>query len=77
MNVELGTMDPKLSALLKERKCDFRWDSDTQTWCLFGIDHGNVWETDDYDAATLAQAEEDAIAYLETLIEQEQEPPTD
>ena len=52
--------------ILKKYNSQFAYDTNTKTWCLYGTDtNGNYWETDDYDADTLEQAENDAIEYLE------------
>ena len=43
---------------------EFNWDCTEKVWCLSGVDGGNGWETDDYEADTEEQAKLDAIQYL-------------
>jgi hypothetical protein len=48
----------------------FNYNPSTQTWCLSGTDaQGNYWETDDFDASTLKDAQDEAISYLEAYNE--------
>lgn len=52
--------------ILEKYNSQFAYGAETKTWCLYGTDaDGNYWETDDFDADTLEQAENDAIEYLE------------
>jgi hypothetical protein len=55
---------------LTKYNANFDWNEDNHTWCLYGTDNGNGWETDDYEAETREQAESDAIDYLEAYNEQ-------
>jgi Ser/Thr protein kinase RdoA (MazF antagonist) len=62
-----NTANQRLLQLLKAHDSQFQYDNEARTWCLFGVEDGNAWETDDYDAETLVEAEGNAIAYLETI----------
>jgi hypothetical protein len=57
-------MNEQLVQLLEKHNAQFNWNEEAKTWCLSGIDKGNAWETDDYDAETREEAEGDAINYL-------------
>lgn len=57
-------MNEQLNALLAKHNAQFNWNEEEKTWCLNGIDKGNVWETDDYDVDTKDEAENEAINYL-------------
>jgi len=57
-------MNAKLAELLKKHNAEFNWNEAEGTWCLSGTDKGNGWETDDFEAGSLDDAESDAINYL-------------
>jgi hypothetical protein len=57
-------MNEQLNDLLKKHNSQFNWNEENKTWCLSGIDKGNAWETDDYEADNQEEAENDAINYL-------------
>jgi hypothetical protein len=63
------TLEQELENALEHYNAQFKYNEDNKTWCLFGTDRGNGWETDDYDADTIAQAKADALEYLETYNE--------
>lgn len=47
----------------------FHWNADEKTWCLSGTTIGGlVFETEDYEASNRAEAEQDAVAYLEYYV---------
>ncbi len=53
--------------ILDKYNAKFSYDEIAKTWCLYGTTpDGVAWETDDYDAETREQAENDAAEYLET-----------
>mgnify|MGYP001564126867 CR=1 FL=1 len=55
--------EPKmLETLLKKYNAHFHWNG--SEWFLSGTDHGNAWETDNYEAASEEQARNDAVDYL-------------
>jgi len=55
-------MNAELTELLKKHNANFTFENGK--WCLSGTTGGLGWETDDYEADTREQAEQDAIAYL-------------
>ena len=55
-------MNARLAELLKKYDSEFSFKDGK--WCLFGIDRGLAWETDDHEAETREQAENDAADYL-------------
>lgn len=65
-------MNKQLQNLLNQTSADFNWDADNKTWCLSGVDRGNYWETDDLEAGTVEQAEQDAIDMLEEQLRPKQ-----
>ncbi|HQW36954.1 MAG TPA: hypothetical protein PKY60_16055 [Thermoflexales bacterium] len=53
-----------LDEALKGTNSKFHWNAAEKTWCLSGTDRGNGWETDDFEAASKSEAENDALDYL-------------
>lgn len=64
MRTATATTNQELQDILNKYNCNFVWSESSGTWCLYGTDNGNAWETDDYDAETIEQAAQDAIEYL-------------
>lgn len=58
-------MNEQLQSLLNERNAEFNYDG--ETWCLSGIENGLGWETDDFEASTQEEAEQDAINFIEGI----------
>jgi hypothetical protein len=54
----------ELELLLEKHDCKFQYDRVCKVWCLYGIDNGNGWETEDYPAESLEEAREQAVDYL-------------
>lgn len=55
----------ELNAALAEADAQFNYNEADQTWCLSGVTaEGTGWETDDYEAASLEEAQADAVDYL-------------
>ena len=70
----------KLAELLKQdneaRGVNFQffWNANAKTWCFSGTGYGgNGHETEDFDADTKQEAIQDAIDYLETQIEENED----
>jgi len=65
-------MNKELEALLNESGAHLFYDPEEKVWCLYGTNRDNLyWETDDYEADTLEDAENGAIAYLVAYNEKE------
>ena len=63
-------MKNELKKLLKDREAEFVFDAGV--WCLCGVTRdGNAWETDDFEAGSLEDAEDQAIEFIYGLIESE------
>lgn len=55
-------MNPRLAELLEKHDAQFYYDNGI--WCLYGTSLFGTWETDDYEAGTREEAEDEAIEYL-------------
>jgi hypothetical protein len=64
-------MNKDLEKLLDAHAAFFYYDEATHIWYLSGYNKNrNPWETDDFNADSLEQAEADAISFLTSLKEE-------
>jgi hypothetical protein len=76
MNKQPKSAEQTLNDALKKYSANiidqqFNWDASAKTWCISGHDqNNNYFETDNFEAEDLADAQWDAADYLETYNEQ-------